>query len=109
MTATGVICARCLLLQSVKGGWATSTKLVSYVPGACRYDDAYAYQNVFGPLVALEAAHDRAMKESQVHSLHRPCPIGLSLHLGDPACTLGSLLLQRGISGGCCLLAWRGS
>lgn len=34
-----------------------------------RYDDAYAYQNVFGPLVALEAAHDRAMKESQVHCL----------------------------------------
>lgn len=31
-----------------------------------RYDDAYAYQNVFGPLVALEAAHDRAMKEAQV-------------------------------------------
>lgn len=31
-----------------------------------RYDDAYAYQNVFGPLVALEAAYDRAMKEAQV-------------------------------------------
>lgn len=33
-----------------------------------RYEDAYAYQNVFGPLVALEAAHDRAMKEAQVPS-----------------------------------------
>ena len=31
----------------------------------CRYDDAYAYQNVFGPLVKLEAEYDRMMKESQ--------------------------------------------
>ena len=30
-----------------------------------RYDDAYAYQNVFGPLVKLEAEYDRQMKESQ--------------------------------------------
>ena len=30
-----------------------------------RYDDAYAYQNVFGPLVKLEAEYDRMMKESQ--------------------------------------------
>lgn len=52
--------------------------------GACRYDDAYAYQNVFGPLVALEAAHDRAMKESQVHSLQRYCLTALSLHSGHP-------------------------
>jgi hypothetical protein len=36
---------------------------------ARRYEDAYAYQNVFGPLVALEAAHDRAMKEAQVRAL----------------------------------------
>lgn len=31
----------------------------------CRYEDAYAYQNVFGPLVKLEAEYDRQMKESQ--------------------------------------------
>ena len=30
-----------------------------------RYDDAYAYQNVFGPLVKLEAEYDCMMKESQ--------------------------------------------
>ena len=30
-----------------------------------RYDDAYAYQNVFGQLVKLEAEYDRMMKESQ--------------------------------------------
>ena len=30
-----------------------------------RYDDAYAYQNVFGPLVKLEAEYDRMTKESQ--------------------------------------------
>ena len=30
-----------------------------------RYEDAYAYQNVFGPLVKLEADHDRATKEAQ--------------------------------------------
>lgn len=31
----------------------------------CRYEDAYAYQNVFGPLVKLEADYDRQMKEAQ--------------------------------------------
>ncbi len=31
----------------------------------CRYEDAYAYQNVFGPLVKLEAEYDRQMKEAQ--------------------------------------------
>ena len=30
-----------------------------------RYDDAYAYQAIFGPLVKLEADYDRQMKESQ--------------------------------------------
>ena len=29
-----------------------------------RYDDGYEYQNVFGPLVKLEADYDRAAKEA---------------------------------------------
>ena len=29
-----------------------------------RYDDGYDYQNVFGPLVKLEADNDRAVKEA---------------------------------------------
>ncbi len=33
---------------------------------ALRYTDAYQYQNVFGPLVKLEADNDKRMKESQV-------------------------------------------
>lgn len=30
-----------------------------------RYEDAYQYQNIFGPLVKLEADYDRRLKESQ--------------------------------------------
>ncbi|KAH3839137.1 regulator of nonsense transcripts 1-like [Dreissena polymorpha] len=30
-----------------------------------RYDDAYQYQSIFGPLVKLEADYDRKLKESQ--------------------------------------------
>ncbi|CAG5115158.1 unnamed protein product [Candidula unifasciata] len=30
-----------------------------------RYDDAYQYQNIFGPLVKLEADYDKRLKESQ--------------------------------------------
>jgi regulator of nonsense transcripts 1 len=30
-----------------------------------RYEDAYMYQNIFGPLVKLEADYDKQMKESQ--------------------------------------------
>lgn len=31
-----------------------------------RYEDAYRFQAVFGPLVKLEADYDKKMKESQV-------------------------------------------
>lgn len=31
----------------------------------CRYDDAYVYQNVFGPLIKLEADYDKSLKEAQ--------------------------------------------
>lgn len=31
-----------------------------------RYEDAYQYQNIFGPLVKMEADYDKKLKESQV-------------------------------------------
>jgi len=34
-------------------------------PVLLRYEDAYQYQNIFGPLVKLEADYDKKMKESQ--------------------------------------------
>ena len=34
-------------------------------PVLMRYDDAYQYQNVFGPLVKIEADYDRKLKEAQ--------------------------------------------
>ena len=30
-----------------------------------RYEDAYQYQNIFGPLVKMEADYDKKTKESQ--------------------------------------------
>ena len=39
---------------------------VSFTPPPLpRYQDAYQYQNIFGPLVKLEADYDRKLKESQ--------------------------------------------
>ena len=40
-----------------------------------RYEDAYQYQNVFGPLVKMEADYDRKQRESQVNP---PPPLSLS-------------------------------
>jgi regulator of nonsense transcripts 1 len=37
-------------------------------PVMLQYEDAYAYQNIFGPLVKLEADYDKKMKESQTQS-----------------------------------------
>eukprot|EP01114_Cavostelium_apophysatum_P010426 TRINITY_DN2410_c0_g1_i4.p1 TRINITY_DN2410_c0_g1~~TRINITY_DN2410_c0_g1_i4.p1 ORF type:complete len:829 (-),score=214.57 TRINITY_DN2410_c0_g1_i4:196-2682(-) len=37
-------------------------------PVLLRYEDAYQYQNVFGPLVKLEADYDKKMKESQTQA-----------------------------------------
>lgn len=34
-------------------------------PVLLRYEDAYQYQNIFGPLVALEAEYDQRTKEAQ--------------------------------------------
>ena len=38
--------------------------------GLCfgRYEDAYAHQNIFGPLVQMEADYDKAMKEAQART-----------------------------------------
>jgi regulator of nonsense transcripts 1 len=36
-------------------------------PVLLRYEDAYQYQNIFGPLVKMEADHDRKVKEAQVN------------------------------------------
>lgn len=35
-----------------------------------RYEDAYQYQNIFGPLVKLEADYDKKLKESQVSDMN---------------------------------------
>ena len=44
------------------------TKLTILIYCCClyRYEDAYQYQNIFGPLVKLEADYDKKLKESQV-------------------------------------------
>lgn len=45
-----------------------------------RYEDAYQYQNIFGPLVKLEADYDKKLKESQVQKE------GLPLYSGHFVC-----------------------
>jgi regulator of nonsense transcripts 1 len=37
-------------------------------PILLRYEDAYQYQNIFGPLVKIESDYDRKMKESQTEN-----------------------------------------
>jgi len=37
-------------------------------PVLLRYEDAYQYQNIFGPLVNMEAEYDKKMKESQTQN-----------------------------------------
>ncbi len=39
--------------------------VVDHTYNYSRYEDAYQYQNIFGPLVKLEADYDRKLKESQ--------------------------------------------
>ena len=36
-----------------------------YQPVALQYEDAYQYQNIFGPLIKLEADYDKAQRENQ--------------------------------------------
>lgn len=37
-------------------------------PILLRYEDAYSYQNIFGPLVKIEADYDRRVKEGQTQN-----------------------------------------
>lgn len=37
-------------------------------PVQLRYEDAYQYQNIFGPLVKIEADYDKRVKESQTQT-----------------------------------------
>lgn len=37
-------------------------------PVILRYEDAYQYQNIFGPLVKIEADYDKRLKESQTQT-----------------------------------------
>ena len=41
---------------------------MSFDIDAFRYEDAYAHQNIFAPLVQMEADYDKAMKESQART-----------------------------------------
>lgn len=64
----------CIILSSQDNPTATLEDLEK--PGVdeepqhvlLRYEDAYQYQNIFGPLVKLEADYDKKLKESQVIS-----------------------------------------
>jgi regulator of nonsense transcripts 1 len=38
-------------------------------PALVKYDDAFHYQNIFGPLIKLEAEYDRKTKESQTQEM----------------------------------------
>ena len=40
-------------------------QVFALMPAYGRYDDAYVYQNVFGPLIKLEADYDKSLKEAQ--------------------------------------------
>ena len=51
--------------QSTAGQPRTQALLIAIGTSGCRYDDAYVYQNVFGPLIKLEADYDKSLKEAQ--------------------------------------------
>ena len=38
------------------------------LPVQLRYEDAYSYQNIYTPLIKLEADYDKSIKESQSKS-----------------------------------------
>ncbi|KAK6526215.1 hypothetical protein TWF694_004834 [Orbilia ellipsospora] len=76
-------------------------------PVLLRYDDAYQYQNVFGPLVKIEADYDRKLKESQsqdglvvrwhfgLNSKHLANFILPKLELGDVKLAVGDEMRLR--------------
>lgn len=43
----------------------SSTSILTLTSSPCSYEDAYQYQNIFGPLVKIEADYDKRVKESQ--------------------------------------------
>lgn len=79
----------------------------SPIPIQLVYEDAYTYQNIFGPLVKLEADYDKKMKESQTQEEvvirwnmglngRRAAYFHLSrLELGDIRLALGDELLLK--------------
>jgi regulator of nonsense transcripts 1 len=52
-------------IQDLEKGLSAGTLDDEPNPVLLRYDDAYQYQNVFGPLVKIEADYDRKLKEAQ--------------------------------------------
>lgn len=72
-----------------------------------RYDDAFQYQNVFGPLVKIEADYDRKLKESQsqdqlvvrwdmaLNNKHTASFILPKLELGDVKLAVGDEMRLR--------------
>lgn len=72
--------------------------------------DAYQYQNIFGPLVKMEADHDKAMREGQVSAVLRAVPcirvmfacmlrctkLLVLIHLPEPHSSMLSIVV------GCC-------
>lgn len=76
-------------------------------PVLLRYDDAYQYQNVFGPLVKIEADYDRKLKEAQsqdnlivrwdfaLNSKHVASFVLPKLELGDVKLAVGDEMRLR--------------
>jgi len=76
-------------------------------PVLLRYDDAYQYQNVFGPLVKIEADYDRKLKEAQsqdnlivrwdfgLNSKHLASFVLPKLELGDVKLAVGDEMRLR--------------
>lgn len=54
-----------MLQPRVKNLMLLHQKIITWLLFIPRYEDAYQYQNIFGPLVKLEAEYDRKLKESQ--------------------------------------------
>ncbi|TPX55251.1 hypothetical protein PhCBS80983_g05470 [Powellomyces hirtus] len=76
-------------------------------PVRLAYDDAYHYQNIFGPLMKMEADYDKKMKESQtqdevvvrwdqgLNKKRLACFVLPKLELGDVRLAVGDELLLR--------------
>lgn len=66
-----------------------------------RYEDGYQYQNIFGPLVKLEADYDRRVKEAQTQdNVHVRWDVGLNKK------TVAYFSLQKTDSGNVVTFSW---